>query len=66
MMSDEELNRIVTIIENLKGIGAVSIVHFDRLLEQGDLGQTCVNEFHAWLKTAEGRFAKYRAENGGR
>ena len=52
-MSDEELNRIVQIVSNIKGIDSAILIP----------AVSIEQEFHQWMQTPEGRFAQYRAEN---
>lgn len=59
MMSDEELGRIVTIIDSIFGPGTALVMPINP-------GDTVEAEFGAWLDTADGRFATWCAKNGER
>lgn len=56
-MSDEELDRILDLIDDIKGISILGII------PKGDIGAKIERDFHAYMDTAEGRFAAYRAAN---
>lgn len=57
-MTDAELDRIMGILGNLKGVGKPML-----LLSQGDLGMSFEHEFGQWLETPKGQFAQYEARH---